>query len=1166
MDKSQILEDIKSKISDFQSGSLKQNTLNLFSTLGYDSPKKLDLSENTPNGFREFLKDNNKTINEEQAFISDWKSVNFCLQLTHEESFLFESDVNNLYSAKNSYLLFCIELNKDHYPNRVLADITRAINRLFPQPVFLLLKHGNSLTLSIIDRRKHKKDSSKDVLEKVTLIKDINISTPHRAHIEILFDLSLSELKRNFPIHNFDEMHLAWQSVLNISELNRRFYQEISDWYFWAREKVEFPNKPVKLNTEKDSDYDQRVLSFNSMNLIRLITRLIFVWFLKEKGLIRDDLFSDKKLKDLLIFNDKNNSTYYKAILQNLFFATLNQEMNTPQNSENRKFRNEKQNYNITNLYRYKTYFKDDKQALELFAGIPFLNGGLFECLDKRVKNSLGEEEIIRIDGFSDRPDNPLKVPDKLFFSEPSKIDLSKVYESKNKNHKVGGIINILKNYKFTVAENTPVEEEVALDPELLGKVFENLLASYNPETGTTARKQTGSFYTPREIVNYMVDESLIAYIGTRLKDNNITSIDEAKLRNLVSYSEEIPEFSSSEADAILEVLDNSKILDPACGSGAFPMGMLHKMVLIIHKLDPNNDKWKNRQIEKQTKDVWQDIDTVQRIKDNVAREKALTELYEKKKNINDIFDNNELDYGRKLFLIENCIYGVDIQPIAVQITKLRFFISLIVDQKVDLEKYNLGIIPLPNLETKFVAANTLIGIKKQGLSFSGDDINAKEEELEEIRKKYFTARTPATKLKYRDEEKKTRKEIEDIFKRAYKWTETASLLAEWNPYDQNASADWFDAEWMFGIKDGFDIVIGNPPYAVYNIEKKVKKIYQNYFKAINYKYKDVKNQFNLAALFIEKSLILLNKDGVFSLIVPHSISRVSGYLYIRDYLNKYANVFHIVDEHGQFENVTLEMITIFANKRISNKNSSILTYSRRNQKNYNVCRKICDDEKYYILYADDIYYKLRNKGAKILNGYRGIDISCVEYKKNINNLMYLKGKNIGKYYIKVLENQCYINKKYSEELHLADKEIVITQFGTLPRGTIINTKDMIPSGGNVIITFDRTKYDINYILAILNSQLIKHYFFYYIINHAELTIHLDGDYINKIIVPEILLSEQKTFIELVDKILAITKDEDYLQNSAKQAKAKEYERQIDQLVYQLYNLTDEEIKIVEEG
>ena len=186
--------------------------------------------------------------------------------------------------------------------------------------------------------------------------------------------------------------------------------------------------------------------------------------------------------------------------------------MNTTVKPDNRKFRGEgRQHFNITSLYRYKRFFAQPDEALKLFEPIPFLNGGLFECLDKPDNDD--PQKILRVDGFSDRDDVSLCVPNFLFFSEERNVDLSAAYGTRGKQSKVRGLVNILDRYKFTITENTPIEEEVALDPELLGRVFENLLAAYNPETGATIRKQTGSYYTPREIVNYMTDESLIAYL-----------------------------------------------------------------------------------------------------------------------------------------------------------------------------------------------------------------------------------------------------------------------------------------------------------------------------------------------------------------------------------------------------------------------------------------------------------------------------------------------------------------------------------------------------------------------------------------------------------------------------------------------------------------------------
>ena len=191
--------------------------------------------------------------------------------------------------------------------------------------------------------------------------------------------------------------------------------------------------------------------------------------------------------------------------------------------------------------------------------------------------------------------------------------------------------------------------------------------------------------------------------------------------------------------------------------------------------------------------------------------------------------------------MIENCIYGVDIQPIAVQISKLRFFISLIVDQKIDDSRENRGVRPLPNLETKFVAANTLLSVDKpKQISIRNPQIDTKEKELAEVRRKHFTARTPRTKAKYRDQDDKIRAEISELLKRDGFPSETTEKIAYWNPYDQNATADFFDPEWMFGIKNGFHVVIGNPPYGA--------KINRSDLNKIKANVKDTKNS-NSAAL-----------------------------------------------------------------------------------------------------------------------------------------------------------------------------------------------------------------------------------------------------------------------------------------------------------------------------
>ena len=862
MNELQMRKNIQQALKGFQHEALVINAKNLLNALGYESEITVELESNLAEEFISYFDQFGK-LNRERARVDEWESIDFLFQLTEEE--ISGTDQTRI-AFKNhqlddtimeSYVFFALKLKESHYTRTQLSTITREINKLMPMPAMIIFQHGQTLTLAVIDRRLHKRDQEKDVLKKVTLIKDIDAHDPHPAHIQILFDLSRNELLRVHGFSNFVELHRAWAKTLDIQELNKRFYRELSNWYFWAVDNVTFPE-----------DAGENVEVRNATSVIRLITRLIFVWFIKEKKLVPDIFFNPRKIEQILISTDPQESTYYRAILQNLFFATLNQEMNTPEKHPPdkggrgvpRKFRGKgRQHYNITSLYRYEDYFANSDEALRHFERIPFLNGGLFECLDKEDKDD--PKKILRIDGFSDRADNQLFVPNFLFFSEEREVDLNKVYDTKGKRYKVRGLIDILRRYKFTITENTPIEEEVALDPELLGKVFENLLAAYNPETGATARKQTGSFYTPREIVNYMVDESLIAYFQNTVGSRAIHCPSETKLRHLFAYNDEPHQFTDADTEQLINAIDTLKILDPACGSGAFPMGILHKLVFILGKLDPRNDQWRQRQIAK----VDNLIDMAEEIDDSTVRRNTIRDLEQEKDNINEAFERNELDYGRKLYLIENCIYGVDIQPVAVQIAKLRFFISLVVDQRIDDVQENRGVRPLPNLETKFVAGNTLIGVEKPAqLLMRNPEIDRKEKELGGIRRKHFTARTPRTKEKYRNLDQQIRSEISQLLKSDGFPSETTEKIANWDPYNQNAVADFFDAEWMFGITEGFDVVIGNPPYVRQEKIKALKPTFKKHYTCYT-------GAADLYVYFYERGLQLLSPNGIHTFICSNS-------------------------------------------------------------------------------------------------------------------------------------------------------------------------------------------------------------------------------------------------------------------------------------------------------
>jgi len=734
--------EINDFLHNFNGENFKTASFNFFKVLGYESSKRIDFKGNADAFFNTF-DCSRLTENQKDLIQKCCSNIYVLFQLTGDELSQNGVLLSEGFNEKKieSYLFFGIELSSDEYNKTILSNITRYINKIFSMPVLILFKAGNKLTFSVIDRRGNKTDTTKDVLEKVSLIKDIDIKNPHRGHIDILYDLSLDKVRETKSITSWTDLHNAWQEILDISELNKKFYNEVSDWYFWAIQNVSFPD-----GIEKNEEVR------NAISVIRLITRIVFVWFLREKGLIPTEIF-EEKIIDIFKGDVEDESKYYKGIIQNLFFATLNKEMGQ------REFRAENngsyynKSYGVTNLYRYEKYFEDTSEIIDLFADIPFMNGGLFECLD----DSIGDSRI-RVDGFSDRGSNPLKVPDYLFFGDTKDINLSKEYGDKKKQKcKVRGLFRILEKYKFTIDENTPIDEEVALDPELLGRVFENLLASYNPETKTTARKGTGSYYTPRPIVDYMVDEAVIAYFETKLSNK------EEGIRNLVKYIGEEVDFSEQEKDIIINAVDNLKIIDPACGSGAFPMGILQKMVYVLSKIDPNNEKWKEKQIE---------------------RAKGLSYEVEEKviEDIEIAFKNNFLDYGRKLHLIENCIFGVDIQQIATEISKLRFFVSLLVDQKINNELDNRGIRPLPNLETKFVTANSLLSLDKDDqFAFKDCRIDELEKKLFNCRDEYFKARTRDKKNKIKEKDKNIRDELYKILLED-KWdAEQAKKVADWS-------------------------------------------------------------------------------------------------------------------------------------------------------------------------------------------------------------------------------------------------------------------------------------------------------------------------------------------------------------------------------------------------
>jgi adenine-specific DNA-methyltransferase len=612
------------------------------------------------------------------------------------------------------------------------------------------------------------------------------INTPYKYLIELGKFNSLEELNERF----------------SISVVNNEFYKSISGQF-----KALFENN---LNKKRMLKLPNSNLDHNQLQnfAVRLIGRIIFCWFLKQKKsangipLLKDEIFSSSAVSQ---FNN-----FYNEVVEPLFFEILNKH------TESRSFSSEHFEYDY----------------------IPFLNGGLF-------------------------------TPDKYDFY--NKRNSEKVNIS---NQWFEELFLILESYNFTIDENTGINIDLSVDPEMLGRVFENLLAEINPDGGSSEREKTGSYYTPREIVEYMVDEALLNFLIEK------TQIDPNKLSSLISYSLDddlLFPLSQEEKKKVIESLVNIKIFDPACGSGAFPIGILQKLIHIFNIADENGEIW---------------LDLNLNSLDNELR-----------KNIKNNFDNKNINYLRKLSIIKNSIYGSDIQPVATEISRLRCFLTLIVDEELDDKKQNRGVEPLPNLDFKFVTANTLLALKnteklqtnQQELFDDVDSIG----ELKVLREEFFTSSGPdkeSLKLEFVNLQ---RNMLENMLDKGFQGHgELTTKLSTWEPFT-NKPTNWFDSEWMFGIKEGFDILLANPPYldshTMVKNDPEGRELIKN-------EYESTKGTWDLYIPFIELALRILNKDGFASYITPYQWLSISYGKALRKLLNNKIISFGNLNKVNVFE------------------------------------------------------------------------------------------------------------------------------------------------------------------------------------------------------------------------------------------------------------------------
>jgi len=918
------------------------------------------------------------------------------------------------------------------------------------------------------------------------------------------------------------------EKSFSIEKVTKEFFEKYRKLFLRVKEELD---KIVQKDSKIKKDFKEK--NINTVDFTKkLLGQIVFLYFLQKKGWfgVQKDKNWGTGPKDFLRVLFKKEivkyNNFFNDILEPLFYEALRSDRSYDDH--------------------YFSYFK---------CKIPFLNGGLFDPIN--------DYNWSKTDIF---------LPNEVFSNN-----------EKTKEGDIGtGILDIFDRYNFTVKEDEPLEKEVAVDPEMLGKVFENLLEVKD-------RKSKGTYYTPREIVHYMCQQSLINYLATELKDK----VEKEDIEIFIKYGEtfvenefvavkkqnniqngeqkstsiksKLPQSIIKNVSLIDEQLKSIYVCDPAVGSGAFLVGMMHEII---------------------------------------RARNALTPYFESKK--------NRTMYNFKRHAIQSCLYGVDIDSGAVEIAKLRLWLSLIVD-----EENIKQIKPLPNLDYKIMQGNSLIELLSSEFLDKTDDNKRNEliDKFDQAKKKFFNITSVSKKTEKRNEIDKLLKELFEydrnliinnlkqeiqsiqnqgrLFKDRKLEAEDKKKIRDFKNKIKECSklkdfgpSDHF--EWhinfseVFQEKNGFDVVIANPPYIDYRkIDKNTKSALPKF-----YSYQKSKTG-NLYIYFIELGLDLLNGNGIATYINPFQYLTADSAVGLREFLIHNSSIMRIVNVSNikVFEASVYTSINFFRKMKIKQNQIEIIQCCQLEdlQKNgYKILQDSISANNQYLISVNP-YAKLIDKledSAKRLGnlckifcgtssgGFSKLIINAHQYNllvaKERNNYCIIKqSSNIRRYYVN--SEISYIHKKIYPVNTLQDfykPKILFARMTKWIRCTY--TENNYCAGKvNVLVDFQESP---KYLLALLNSRLIN---FWY--SSKFESKHLSGGYLSfdipsvKFIPIKIAFKNvQKKVINLASKILTITKNPDYFRNKTKQRKVKEHEYQIDRLIYKLYGLTPKEIKIVE--